>query len=552
MANLIKKNLAFFFLLIFALSTQTQAKVKNYFLPASPSVPISDQVYDEIDILASHNLIKHRILGHRPYTRNEIARLIYVASKEFERKHTIEPSDRKTLRKYDYLKDLINHLKKRYHKEISAVNSPKSSFVKIRPLHTASFHTHFLKSPSRPYYENTTVQFNPLTNYQGGRHIREPFQISLETQHEMLAAPYFSVFFQPRLQFQFSGNSNTEEHQLFVHELYATATAFNTQFDVGRKELVWGLGRYGGINLSNHARPLDSIQFSNPTPWEIFFMGNFKYSFFFASLGPDYNPNNAHFTGLKLIFLPYDFIEFGVSRAIMIGGNGAPDGSFFDYMKEFFIARAGDITQQNLSNSISGFELRGKIPFLRNLEIYAEFYFDDFNIDKIFRSLKQDTGLLLGLNLTRLDNKGSLGLRIEGRTQSTILYKHARWRSGWSLNNLMLGDPLGADAESVSVFLTKRFNHRLMLNQQFHFEHIESDTYSGGVSDGRRKNADGPSEKRFRLLTQINYKITEFLSGKGLIGFEHVQGFNFMPGNHINNVFVSIDLYFNVERLFKF
>ena len=42
---------------------------------ASPVIPISDPVYDDLDLLAAHNLIKTLMIGQRPFTHSEIGRL---------------------------------------------------------------------------------------------------------------------------------------------------------------------------------------------------------------------------------------------------------------------------------------------------------------------------------------------------------------------------------------------------------------------------------------------------------------------------------------------
>jgi hypothetical protein len=186
------------------------------------------------------------------------------------------------------------------------------------------------------------------------------------------------------------------------------------------------------------------------------------------------------------------------------------------------------------------------LPFLRNLEIYSEFYFDDFDLVDIPKSFTQDGGMLFGAYLARLDDKGSWNLRVEGRKTSSILYKHGIWNTGWTENGFVLGDPLGPDADSLSVFLHKTNNDLLT---QFSWigalERVDSDIYSGGGSAvGRIKTTDGPPEIRFRTLFSASHALSNLWTLSGSLGYERIKDFNFIRGDDKNGFLAQVSMDF--------
>jgi hypothetical protein len=524
---------------------------------ASPSVAIEDPIYDDLDVLVAHRLIPALVSGQKPYTRAEVARLIRLANKGFQ---TLAASNKAsdTTKPYfspgtqSYLENLLAHLQSRFPNTTKPMKNPFAA----NPLEKITLNTTFLNSSPRFYFGSAaTALYNPLVQNQQGRHYTDGFQTALETTHSASLTNYLSLFFHPRLQLQFPNESGSEENRAFIQELYGTVTAFNTQFDIGRKPMQWGQSRYGGVMFSNNARPIDSIQLTNPTPWQIKYLGLFKYTFFFGTLGPEQNFSNTQISGGKLSFMPASFLEFAIARSIIFGGTGSPEASALDIFKEFFGYRGEErfnpITPvSNKSNSITGFELRSIIPPLRGLNLYGEFYFDDFTLSYPLRSLIQDTAITLGIYLPRLDDSGSLRLRVEGRKTTSIMFKHSTWIDGWSLNNLILGDSLGADAESLHVSLTKVLNPSLSLYNYFTFERIDSDDYGRERNSeiGRFIEVNGPPEWRIRDVVSLDYKWNHWLSTTFNLGYEHIKDFNFTPGASRNDFLIQALMTFDAQQ----
>lgn len=525
---------------------------------ASPSVAIEDPIYDDLDILVAHRLIPGLVLGQKPYTRAEVVRLLHLADENFKTLATSTKPDNTTQPYFKpktqaYLENLLAHTQSRF----PDTTKLTKNFFAANPLEKVTLNTAFLNSSPRSYFgSGTTALYNPLVQNQQGRHYTDGFQTALETHHSASLTNYFSLFLHPRLQLQFPNESGSEENSVFLQEFYGTVTFFNTQFDIGRKPMHWGQSRHGGILFSNNARPIDGIQLTNPTPWQIKYLGLFKYTFFFGTLGPEQNFSNTQISGGKLSFMPTPFLEFAIARSIIFGGTGSPEASALDIFKEFFGYRGRtqfDLLNPsaNLSNAISGFELRFVIPPLQNLNLYAEFYFDDFAIDRILTSFAQDSAITVGLYLPRLDDKGSLSLRVEVRKTSSIMFLHSIWIDGWSLNRLVMGDPLGAEAQSLQISLTKNLSPTTRLYHQFNLERIDSDTYGTTPGVGRFIAVNGPPEWRIRDKLGLDYQWSRWVSTTFNLGYEHIKDFNFTRGASRNDFLIKALLIFDTQGKFK-
>lgn len=509
---------------------------------ASPSVPIEDTIYDDLEVLSAHGLIDGLIAGQRPWTRAEIARLIHGARIKFmlalpEGGNNVSRSPQE-----EYILKLLTHLETAYP---AALNVLPTRRLEFGLLEKATLDALILNSPSRPYFGNgVDANYNPLVENHGGRHLVEGFQTAIESEHSVKFGRHLAGFIKPRFQLQFYNAAGPQEYAAFLQEAYATVSFFNTALDLGRKPLHWGQSRFGGMMFSANARAFDGAQIGNPEPWKIKFLGRLKYTFFFGGLGPEQNFSGAQISGGKISLMPAKWFEFGASRAIIFGGTGAPAASTWDIFKEFFGARNNEEFLvgggPNLSNSISGFEWRARLPFWHGINVYNEIYFEDFTIEKAFTSLRQDTAILAGVEIPRLDDKGTLSLRVEGRKTSDLMYRHSAWISGWALNGFIMGDPMGAQGESLTIGVTKvlddfrtRFSGTLSLGRH------DGDLYGAPAGGARFVLVDGPAELRVRGVAGASHRLNARFGGTASIGYERVENFNFVSGASENNFLIQ-------------
>lgn len=519
---------------------------------ATPSVAIDDSIYDRLDLLESHGLLTGYIVGQRPLAYSEIVRLILQADENYK-KRDLDPDQNLAQNTVNFIFLMIQDLKEKF----PSPEIETKQLFSVKPLEQVSVQTVLLRSPARAYFgDDVHATYNPFVQYLQGRHLAEGIQSAIETSHSLNVTRYSSFYLHPRLQLQFYNAEGGEEYQVYIQELYASFSAYNTQIDVGRKPMHWGQSRYGGILFSNNTRPMDSVQLTNPSPWRIKFLGGLKYTFFLADLGPEQTFPHAWISGGKISVKPFETFEFGIARALIFGGEGATSASFFDHFKEFFGARnSGEFSggdAPNLSNSISGFEWRLRVPPLRSLNFYGEVYFEDISFENLGTSIINDTGVILGLYAPRLDDAGKWNLRVEGKKISPVMYKHKTWLSGWTLNQNILGDPIGPDAESLQIVLQRIFvQHNAALDWQFAFEHLDSDLYADDLSRGRFVVNNGTPEYRVRNIVGLKREFTHFLSGHINFGYEYVKNFNFVQDDSRNHFFVLTQFNWNFDQWWK-
>ena len=115
-------------------------------------------------------------------------------------------------------------------------------------------------------------------------------------------------------------------------------------------------------------------QLSSPEPLDVAWvkrcLGEVKYSMSAAqfnkvsTLGGERQP---WFYALKLSLKPIDDLEIGFNLGRQVGGPGV-DNSFTSTMSGLIGGKIADN-----SNGLAGIELRYRIPWLRNTEVYGEF-----------------------------------------------------------------------------------------------------------------------------------------------------------------------------------
>lgn len=489
---------------------------------------ISDPIYDTLDLLVAHRLIPQTIKGIRPFTRPYIASLLQKAI------DACSNGSKKSC-EYSLIRDTLAQAKAQYADDLTRLSAGESD---IKLLDEVALDITYLDSPSRLFFRpSPSARYNPLVHFREGRSYQQGFQYSIESTHRAALGDHVSLSLRPRLQIQsIDDRGGSGGNKVFLEDSYASFNFANTQFDLGRTPLQLGQGKNGGMMLSDNARSLDGLRVSNPFPWHLGFLGAAKYSFFLATLGPEQNFKHPLFSGLKFNVQPWKLLEIGIARSLILGGEGSPNASLGQHVSDYFGVRPGDINATNLSNSINGFELRATIPPLGGAELYTEFYFDDVTPTRLFRSFEQDTGILAGINVPRLNKSGSLGLRVEAKRTSPIMYLHSVWTTGWAMNGHVMGDPLGTDGKSLRILLSQALGADTKITNDFVIERVDSALYFAvNASTGRVKFATGIPEDRFRNTIKVSRRWNDRWDTDFAFGYERVRNFNFITGASTNN-----------------
>ncbi len=516
---------------------------------SSPNVPVGDHVYRDIDQLAAAGFIKDAIYGQRPWSRNEIARLIAQARSRFDTSGGIS-SDKLHIATAIMAEYLIERLEEEFRDELGTQNS-----VRFRWLEEASLETAYLDSPYRRVPESNGFSYvkaavNPLISYREGRHYADGGTFAVESVHRAAISKYFSIYARPRLE-GLVADEGSSKADVRAQLLYGKFTLDNLEFEAGRDSLVWGPGEHGGVFASNNARNLDMVKVSNDSPfklpWVLKYFGPSKFTVFVADLGASYVLSNAYLYGSAASFKPFPFLEVGFEHQVTVGGKGAPDFSFADLIAEFFLFRRGETHEVNVADHRSGFNARVNIPKLHNAVVYGEGIFEDFGKESFWPQFTQQMGFLSGVYFPLLTNDGSDDLRIEYEHIPAAYGRHTMWTSGLTQDDVLRGSELGPDGHGVHVTWGHQFPSGTQWESAVHYENRDSNLYtvtqsSAGGPDQVVLAEDRPSESRFRMTASLEWMTNTRIAVRPEFGYERVWDFDFKPGCNRNNIFAAVSL----------
>jgi hypothetical protein len=516
---------------------------------SSPNVPIDNHVYRDIDKLVSAGLIKDAIYGQRPWSRNEIARMIAEARRRLTEKGIIIPDGRDSGIAM-MAGDILERLEGEYHDEIT-----EKGAVRFHPMEEISIDNSFLNSPFREAPENNDLgsikaEINPLVSYGEGRHYADGGTFALESVHWARPSKCFSIYARPRFEV-LAHRAGSAEVNVRVQTLYGKFALGNLEMEVGRDSLIWGFGEHGGVLASNNARNLDMIKISNDSPfvhpWFFKRLGPSKYTFFVANLGPEYVLKNAYLYGAAASFKPTAFLEIGFEHQLTVGGEGSPSVNLTSMIREFLFIRGNSGVPQESIDNREGMNIRVQIPRLHHAVIYTEGVFEDFGRESFWPQFTQQMGFLSGLYFPLLTADGSNDLRIEYENSPGIYGRHGLYASGLTENNILRGSELGPDGQAVHVSWRHLFPSGVQLRGEAHYENRDSDIYaqtltSRNEGDKVFSSIDNPNEHRFRIASSLDWRFNSRWIIRPQFGYERVWNYDFDTRVNRNNFLGAISL----------
>ena len=522
---------------------------------ASVNVPTTDLVYRDIDKLIAHDLVDIIVTGQRPYSRVQIARIVWRARQNLQ-----DVKTRTSGARLNYVDAIIDRLEASYQAELSEIDSgadpaPRLSF---RPLARVDITVTAANSPPRDAinqdFERNDAVLNPLLHYRQGRNIVDGTTASTETVHWARVSRHVAIFVQPRFQVSDARNGFPDFNEFRFQALYASAALGNLDIQVGRDNLFWGQGRNAGLLVSNNARGLDMIKISNShlatLPWVFSLLGPTKFSVFAARLGSNRHIPNPYLLGYKVSIRPHKQLELGAGFMVQSGGTGGPPASLTERIADhvFFIDLLF-LTNRDFefSDKMAGADIRLRIPSARGLQLYAEGVIDDIRVSNLQRMLTQDAGYVVGAHMPRLVDSGRLDLTLEYHFAGILLYRHSQFESGYTLDRLFIGNDLESAGRGGYAELNWDAGARHLLTLQGAYEARSNDDYARSRELNRiLKMQSNPQERRYRAVASWSYRLPwSSALLKTLVGYERVNNFGFDTGRIRDNVIGELQLQLN-------
>lgn len=391
---------------------------------ASTNIDINSDVYGLLQKLEAEGLVQSGLLATKPLSRQEVVRLILEAESNAEDKSP-------------FIRNLVKSLKERFKDDLE-----NEEFIKLVEDPYAQFIYSDSDHSDRLSYNNDGYNYEKDLNFRFGLSSNGDFhQLSFHIDPEI----------------RFSGSDSV----LLANKAYGTFSFSKLDIEFGKDSQWWGPGHHGSILLSNNTEPMTILKLSNPQP--VFlpsvlkYLGLFKFVFFATKLENDRAVSNPSLWGMRINFKPNPYIELGINRTALLGGEGRPE-NLKTWAKSFLgkdenIAETGGTGDQR-----GGIDLKLTIPFRwQPFQLYAEIAGED---EANFLPSKE--AYLGGVYLPRILNMERLDFRFEYTTthvgrQPNVWYNHSIYKSGYTYKGKIIGHHTGTDSEDFFLQLQYLF-----------------------------------------------------------------------------------------------
>ncbi|HEX7879706.1 MAG TPA: capsule assembly Wzi family protein [Candidatus Eisenbacteria bacterium] len=462
---------------------------------ASPTVPLDDPVYERIDRLDALGKLHEDVLGMRPWSRLEIARLLARAGE-------------------------------------SAPWDTLAAWIDGARFGIAA-------SDSRP---DTIRQDNGLGSIEGvveplvagrdGVAFAHGVTFALGSSHSAALNRHVvaGARFDARLRIDdASGEFGYDfEGDVSILALYGRATFGNLVFQAGRDALAWGAAPGGGLLLARNTRPLDAAFLTSESawrlPWIFRHLGPTRMGLAVAALGADRTFAHSFLVATRGSFRLHSRFELGIWDTLILGGEGAPKPTLAEIFHEIFPFGRGGL-DEDFSDHRIAIDTRWQVVPGR-LVLYHESFLEDGFRPAPFGDAWDVMGLTVGVYLPSLGASGDWDCRIAATHVPAVAYRHGRWISGYTLEQRLIGDELGPDAAGLSLQVARHRNDGGVTRFLLALEERNADTWAqepaaeGAFGDIYRVE-DFEADRRLRGGLMIRRSMSAGVRVRGSASLEH-------------------------------
>ena len=272
------------------------------------------------------------------------------------------------------------------------------------------------------------------------------------------AARYVSAHASAAAFFGEDGENGTRVGETAIEVGFPSAS-----LQAGKIATWYGPGRLGALIFTNNAQSYPGIRFHNPVPIAVpgffSFLGNVQYDLFFARLEEDRPIPNPVLFGMRLATRPSRYLEVGVSRSMIYGGEGH-DSGLSAWWDAFNAQNTNEPSAAGLSNQIAGFDVTLTLPFaFQPVQAYLEMAGEDAaDLGNTSIPFPSKRAFVIGVFLPTLFGSAAHDLRVEWASnhwdgKGPSWYVHSASDEGYAhfYRNRVLGHPMSTDAETLAI-----------------------------------------------------------------------------------------------------
>ena len=500
----------------------------------SPFVPLDSWVYSTFERLAALRYVSSAILGLKPWTRMECARLTEEAVE------ALQVADRPN----QEAAGLVARLQQEFGYEVGLLSGGHNLSANLDSLYvrgvsisgpalTDSYH--FGQTVAydfgRPYEQGTNGQAGGSFDAAAG-----PLVIYMRAEYQHApAAPAYSDTIQsfiaradgvPLSEVPSGAVPATNDVQLL--DSYVAVDIHNFQLAVGRQSLDWSPSA-DSMMWSDNIEPVTMIRLVNPEPFLLpgflRHLGPVRVDQFFGRLdGHPYVPNPFVY-GQKINVKLFPFLELGFGRRTMIGGNGAgvgnalTSGNFLRSLVGIPTGGTASIPGSVPGDNESEMDWMFYVPKVRNyIVLYGDAYAEDdiLPIENPARNPWHP-----GIYITRIPGIPKLDLHVEGVSteqpglialagggnRGIFNYWNQNYPDGNTNNGYLIGNAVGRDGRTIQAWLSYWLSPRSTLQVLYKHNTVASDFIPGGGAwQDYALQSQSYFKNGFYLKTELQYE----------------------------------------------
>jgi membrane-associated phospholipid phosphatase len=523
----------------------------------SPFVPLDSWVYPALERLAALGYTDTAIVGLKPYTRIECARLTAEAGDALHDKPALNSEAEK----------LQGKLQEEFAFELNLIDGGRNLTANVESIYSRTVSIsgpaltdsyHFGQTISndfgRPFQRGTNGQL-------GGSFSAAAGPLAMYVRAEYQHAPSAPGFSSPTLDIlaaqdriplsaEPSGAMSTINRAELL-DAYASVNLGNWQLALGRQSLSWTPGPQGSMLWSDNIEPVDMVRMVNPEPFRLpgilGGIGLVRIDQFFGRLGGhDYIPRPFVY-GQKISIKPFPFLELGFARRSMLGGAGSNSPlTAGNFIHNFLgLAQGADSTHAGSVPGDADTEMDWVfyVPKVGNyIVLYGDAYAEDdiLPIENPARNPWHP-----GIYITRIPKIPHLDFHLEGVSteQSGLVatagggnhgvfnYWNQTYRDGNTNDGFLIGNTVGRDGRSIQASLNYWFSAQNTLRFTYRHNSVSSDFLPGG---GAWQDYSVKSDTYFKSGLYVKTECQ----------YENISRFPLLFNGHASNFTMAVEVGF--------
>lgn len=368
---------------------------RDYRHMGSPSVALDSWVYSAIERLAALRAINSQIMGTKPWTRIECARLTEEAGETLQqyRLSNMEEATR-----------LQSQLAQEFAYEINLLDGGRNLTANLESVYARvvsisgpalSDSYHFGQTISddfgRPFERGTNGQAGgsfsasagPLTIYVRAEYQHAPSAPAYSPAVvSAIAGQDFEFCCQTVPYSKIEAGPFAPVNRLQLLDSYVGVNFGNLQLTLGKQSLSWTPAPSGSMIWSDNIDPVNMVRLVNPEPVHLPFIlkyfGPVRIDQFFGRLeGHPYVPRPFIY-GQRISMKPWSFLELGFARTVEIGGTGSRDPITSNILLQSFFGAYNRVLKSIPGKSSSEMDWTFYVPWVRKyIVLYGDAYAAD-------------------------------------------------------------------------------------------------------------------------------------------------------------------------------